>query len=37
MLAVVLLILLDVPRPSHRDWFDLRRAVHFIWSSHLVF
>ncbi len=27
MLAVVLLILLDVPRPSDRDWFDLQRAV----------
>ncbi|MGC9504341.1 hypothetical protein, partial [Baaleninema sp.] len=27
MLAVVLLILLDVPRPSDCDWFDLQRAV----------
>jgi cellulose synthase (UDP-forming) len=28
MIGIALLILLDVPRPSPYEWFDLRRTVH---------
>ncbi len=27
MLGIALLILLDVPKPDHNDWFDLRRTI----------
>ncbi len=34
MLAVVLLILLDVPRSSARDWYDLQRTVKLTVGHH---
>jgi cellulose synthase (UDP-forming) len=30
-LSIALLVLLDVPRPSLYEWFDLRRTVQLKW------